>query len=354
MTKTQTKAAAKTATMQYNEWQLPHDFVTENGVRIPTPVIAYHTAGRLNEKRSNVIWVMHALTANSDVASWWPAMVGPGLLMDTNKYFIISANILGSCYGTTGPLSENPQTGTPYYREFPFVTIRDMVRLHQELRRHLGIQTLDMLIGGSIGGYQALEWAIMEPGLPRHLVLLATSARSSPWSIAFNESQRLALKADPTLHEAHPDAGRHGLRAARSIALLSYRNSMTYDATQKEPHNSTMQGFRVSSYQQYQGDKLVKRFNAQSYKVLLDAMDSHNAARNRHSVTEALKHVQAKTLIIGIASDYLFPVSEQQTLAEAIPGAELQVIDSHYGHDGFLIETEAITQTIRQFKTGNR
>ena len=354
MSKTQTKPATEISTMAYKEWQLPHDFVTEAGERIPRPVVAYHTAGRLNKARDNVIWVAHALTANSDVASWWPKMVGPGLLMDTNKYFVISANILGSCYGTTGPLSVNPETGKPYFQSFPFVTIRDMVRLHQELRLQLGIKSIEMLIGGSIGGYQALEWAVMEPQLPRHVVLLATSARSSPWSIAFNESQRMALQADPTFKEQKTGAGQAGLRAARSIALLSYRNSTTYNKTQQEPSRDNLQNFRASSYQQYQGDKLVKRFNALSYHVLLNAMDSHNIARHRKSRSQVLAQVKARTLVIGIQSDYLFPVAEQETLAKGISNAHLCVIDSHYGHDGFLIETATITNEVRAILSGTR
>lgn len=344
-----TETATQTARMQYQEWQAPADFWTEEGTRIARPVIGYHTAGRMNARGDNVVWVAHALTANSDVADWWPQMVGPGRLLDTERYFVVSANVLGSCYGTTGPASVSAETGRRYYGDFPFITIRDMVRLHQHLRRYLGIAGLKMLIGGSIGGYQALEWAIMEPELTERLVLLATSAQSSPWTVAFNESQRMALQADASFGERRPEAGRAGLRAARSIALLSYRNSATYNATQAETNGELTRDFRASSYQRYQGDKLVKRFDAYAYKVLLDAMDSHDVGRGRGPVQVALARIRARTLVIGVQSDYLFPAEEQRRLAEEIPGAALELLKSGYGHDGFLVETGKITRMVREW-----
>jgi homoserine O-acetyltransferase len=209
-------------------------FPLDLGGVLPELTIGYHTHGQLNESKNNVIWICHALTANSDPMEWWPGLVGPGKLFDPEKHFIVCANMLGSCYGTTGPLSINPATGSPWYLDFPKITIRDMVAAHEILRQHLGIDKIHTAIGGSIGGHQAMEWAISRPALFENLVLLATNAVITPWAIAFNHSQRLAIEADPTFHQGIPDGGSSGLRAARSIALLSYRNRQTYNRTQQE------------------------------------------------------------------------------------------------------------------------
>jgi len=324
-------------------------FTTEGGAVFNGLEIAYHTWGTLNESRDNVIWVCHALTANSDVEAWWPGMVGEGLAFDTSKYFILCANILGSCYGTTGPLSVNPATGNAWRNDFPVITIRDIVNLHEVLRKHLEISSIELIIGASIGGYQSLEYSIMYPGLIKHLVFIAAGARQTPWAIAFNESQRLAIEADPTFYNGEPDGGSKGLRAARSIALLSYRTSYAYNKTQAEEDDDKMDSYKASSYQDYQGDKLVKRFNAWSYYRISQLSDSHNIGRGRGGVKNALKLVTAKTLCIGIRSDILYPVDEQKFVAQNIVNARYSEIDSFYGHDGFLIETEQVTELIKNF-----
>lgn len=324
-------------------------FQFESGTVLSSLKITYSTYGSLNKNRDNVIWVCHALTANSEVETWWQGLVGPNSLYDPAKYFIVCANILGSCYGTSGPLETNPETGKPYYLTFPSVTIRDMVKAHQLLREHLAISSIHTCIGGSMGGQQALEWAIMEPSLIENLILLATNAFHSPWGIAFNESQRLAIKADSTWKEESAEAGKNGLKAARAIALLSYRHYNTYKATQAEKDLNKVDDFCAVSYQNYQGDKLVKRFNCHSYLYLSHAMDSHNVGRNRGSVESALAAVQAKTLCIGICTDILFPVSEQSFLAQHISNASYEEIESLYGHDGFLIETSKIEKLIAGF-----
>lgn len=328
-----------------------HDkpFQLESGAVLKNIKITYSTYGALNASGDNVIWVCHALTANSEVETWWQGLVGVGALYDPTKYFIVCANIIGSCYGTSGPLDINPETGKPYYLSFPSVTIRDMVKAHQLLKEHLEISSIHTCIGGSMGGQQALEWAIIEPGLIRNLIVLATNASHSPWGIAFNESQRMAIKADPTWKNESADAGREGLKAARAIALLSYRSYNTYEATQSEEDVNKTDNFCAVSYQNYQGEKLVKRFNCHSYLYLSHAMDSHNVGRNRKSIEAALHIIQSKTLCIGIKSDILFPVTEQQFLAEHIPGASYEEIESLYGHDGFLIETLKIEKLIRDF-----
>ncbi|HEX8545672.1 MAG TPA: homoserine O-acetyltransferase, partial [Cytophagaceae bacterium] len=263
-------------------------FICVSGAEIQGLTIHYSTLGTLNSNHDNVIWICHALTANSDVSAWWSGLIGHGKLYDPNKHFIICANILGSCYGTSGPIEINPKTARPYYLDFPFITIRDMVGVHEILKDALNITKIHTCIGGSLGGQQAMEWAILNPILIENLVLLATNAFHSPWGIAFNEAQRMAIQADPSWKNLTPDAGREGLKAARAIALLSYRNYHTYECSQKEDDDIKVDNFKASSYQNYQGEKLVNRFNCHAYWYLTKAMDSHHVGRGRGSAEGAL------------------------------------------------------------------
>ncbi|MCX2574456.1 homoserine O-acetyltransferase family protein [Pedobacter sandarakinus] len=324
-------------------------FKLESGKKIKNLQIAYQTYGKLNANRDNVIWVCHALTANADVFEWWEGLFGANALFNPNDHYIICANVLGSNYGTTNPLSTNPVTGLPYYLAFPQFTVRDFVSAHQLLATHLGIDQIKLLIGGSLGGQQAVEWAIIEARRIANLILVATNAVHSPWGIAFNESQRLAITADRTFFANQPNGGEKGLKAARSIALLSYRTYDAYGSTQVESVNDKTDQFRAASYQNYQGEKLTNRFNAYSYYYLTKAMDSHNVGRNRKSISEALKQILANTLVIGIENDFLFPISEQKYLADHIKDAQFAAIHSAYGHDGFLIETNVLTNIIGTF-----
>lgn len=324
-------------------------FKLENGKKLRKLNIAYQTYGKLNAKKDNVIWACHALTANSDVLDWWKGLFGNNALFNPDEHFIVCANVLGSHYGSTSPLSNNPVTGQPYYLAFPEFSIRDLVAAHRLLAAHLGIGNIKVLIGGSLGGQQALEWSVTDPAAIENLILIATNALHSPWGIAFNESQRLAITADRSFYAQKPDGGLKGLKVARSIALLSYRTYDAYAATQLESVNDKTGGFRASSYQNYQGEKLCKRFNAYSYWYLSKAMDSHNVGRGRNSVTDALALVKANTLVIGIENDVLFPQSEQEYLARNIRGAEFYSLKSAYGHDGFLIETDTLTNVIGNF-----
>jgi homoserine O-acetyltransferase len=330
-------------------------FITETGIELPSLEIAYNTWGTLNAGADNVIWVCHALTANSDVESWWPGMVGKDLLFDPGKYFIVCANVLGSCYGTTGPASVNPSTGKQWLNDFPLITVRDLVRVHEILRVHLGIKSIHTIIGASIGGYQALEYSIMYPGLVRRLIVLASGARQTPWALAFSESMRLAMQADETFTSGRPDGGKKGLKAARSVALISYRTMYAYNQTQKEDDDEKLTSFRAASYQAYQGEKLVKRFNPYSYWCLTCLSDTHNLGRGRGGVVNALKLIKARVLCVGIKSDLLFPTDDQKFITSHSNDAEYVEIDSFYGHDGFLIETELVTRVIRSFweKTSN-
>lgn len=317
----------------------------ENGEYLTEPSIAYHTYGDASKP---VVWVCHALTANSEVFDWWAGLFGPTEAFNPQDYFIVCSNVLASCYGTTGPLSKNPVTGQPYFHAYPRITIRDMVAAHEALRRHLGIQKIYLLLGGSLGGQQALEWAIQQPQLIDHLALIATNARHSAWGIAFNEAQRMAIEADGTWRQSQPHAGDAGMRAARATALLSYRNYGTYGQFQTDQEPALDQ-YRASTYQQYQGEKLSRRFNAFSYYRLAQAMDTHHVGRGRESVESALSSIKARTLVVGISSDVLFPTTEQQYLARYIPAARYLEIDSDYGHDGFLIETQQLGEALTTF-----
>ncbi|MFT5833378.1 MAG: homoserine O-acetyltransferase [Cognaticolwellia sp.] len=328
-------------TYKYNQ-----TFALELGEELPYLEIAYHTYGKLNKDKSNVVWVCHALTANSDVFDWWSGLFGENDLYNPESNFIVCANILGSCYGTTSPLQT---TKNKKYHKFPMVTIRDMVNAHEVLRKHLRIEKINTIIGGSMGGQQALEWNIQQPDLFENLILLATNARHSPWGIAFNESQRMAIENDSTWQLSTVSAGLKGLKAARSMALLSYRSYFAYNQTQQEIDDNKTDNFKASSYQRYQGEKLIKRFNAFSYYRLSQAMDSHNLGRNRESIEIALRKITANTLVIGINTDFLFPPNEQRFIAKHIENSRFVEIESFYGHDGFLVETDKLTEIIQVF-----
>ena len=323
----------------------------ESGEILPEVVIAYDTFGTLSEAKDNVIWVCHALTANSDVKDWWPNTVEEGRFLDPNKYFIVCANFLGSHYGTTSPLSINPTTGEKWYYDFPRITVRDMVTCHRLLAKHLGIDRVKLLIGSSIGGFQCMEWAVTEPDFMENLALIATTTNTEPWAAAFNESQRMAIRADGTWGQLRDDAGLDGMAVARSIALISYRGAPAYNATQQDRENLTDAAFerRAHTYQQHQGEKLRRRFNAFSYYRMTEAVDSHNIGRGRGSVANALRRIKARTLVVAISSDILFPVEAHIPMRQYIPDVEYHLIESSFGHDGFLVEHEKLNNIITNF-----
>ena len=313
--------------------------------------IAYDTYGERNADDSNIIWVCHALTASSDVESWWPEMIGEGKLLDSSRDFIICANFLGSHYGTTGPLSVNPATGEKWYGDFPQFTIRDMAACHQRLADHLNIKRVKLLIGSSIGGFQCLEWSLSNPDLAENLVLIATGAKTTPWISAFNESQRMILENDATFGERRDDAADKGLSVARSVALLSYRGGPAYCLTQQdnEELKDNLFSRRVHSYQRYQGEKLRTRFDAYSYYRISQAVDSHDIGRGRGGVERALQAIKSRTFVVGITSDILFTEVENRYLADNIKGSQYHLIDSSFGHDGFLVEAESLNRLILEF-----
>lgn len=330
-------------------FQHTEEFSLENGEFLQGFELAYTTMGTLNPAKDNVVWICHAFTGNADPSDWWSGLVGAGGLFNPEEHFIICANILGSHYGSTNPLSINSKTGEPYYFSFPMLTNRDVVNSFELLREHLGIKKFKTLMAGSLGGQHALEWAVSKPDISEELILFSTNAVHSPWGIAFNESQRMAIEADPTWRTSDPKAGNDGMRIARAIALLSYRNYQTYNRTQSRDEGQ-IDFFRANTYQNYQGEKIQKRFNAYSYWLLTKMFDSHDVGRERGGVEKALKTVIAKTLVIGISSDFLFPVEEQRLIAEHIPDGVFKEIDSTYGHDGFLIEFEAMRKAILDWR----
>ena len=335
--------------MKRQEYIYDGKFEFEAGGSIENLKVTYHTSEEewKPEDKRKVIWICHALTANSDAEDWWPELVGPGKLFDTEKYFVICANMLGSAYGSSGPASVDPMTGSPYFFDFPKITVRDIVRANSLVCRHLGIRHIDLMVGGSIGGFQSVEWAIMEPDTIKKIVLIACGARVTPWLTAWEESQRLALEADPTFRQCESlKGGEAGLRCARSIALISYRSYEGYNSTQAEEDTDCMFADRAASYQRYQGRKLSDRFDAYSYYYLTDSVNSHNAGRGRGGVENALGSITAECTVIGIDSDRLFPTEEQKFMTEHIKGAVYHEIRSGFGHDGFLLENDQLTEII--------
>lgn len=331
---------------QFNQlFTIDKPFTLECGESFDSLTICYSTYGQLNNDASNVIWVCHALTADANPKDWWQGIVGEHDLYNPDDYFIVCANIIGSPYGSTSPLNCEVEKR---FADFPVVSIRDNIKAFIELRKYLRIVKIHTIIGGSMGGHQAMEWAIIEPNIFKHLIMLATSAVLSPWATAFNQSQRLAILADTTWGEHTKYSASNGLKAARSIALLSYRNNIAYNSTQPDKFAFDKET-KVISYQNYQGKKLVERFGAYSYFALTKTMDSHDIGRNRGGVEKALKIIKAKTLVLCINTDVLFPLSDAKQMVDNIKGVKLNIVNSDFGHDGFLIETELITQCIKKF-----
>jgi homoserine O-acetyltransferase/O-succinyltransferase len=329
-------------------FQSKNPFLLESGVALPAIEIAYHTYGALNTRKDNVIWVFHALTANSDALDWWSGLVGEGMIFDPQHYYIVCANMLGSPYGSTAPTTINPQTSSAYRDTFPLITIRDIVKSHQLLAHHLGITQVYLGLGGSMGGQQTLEWAIQMPHFFKNIAVIACGAKQSPWAIALNEAQRMAIEADPTIYTDAPSAGSKGMAAARAIGMVSYRTYESFNRQQQDS-DERFSEHKAASYQRYQGLKLSNRFEAWSYVSLSRTMDSHDVGRGRGGAATALNKIIAHTLVVGIESDVLFPVSEQVFIAAHIMGAQFEIIPSYYGHDGFLVEYEKLTKLLRVF-----
>lgn len=321
-------------------------FKLNSGESIANFTLAYQCFGQLNTQKDNVVWVCHALTANTNPLEWWNGLVGVDRVIDPDKHFIICVNMLGSCYGSTNALDQNPKTGCSYLLDFPLISIKDFSDLLEKLRISLKIPTIHVLIGASMGGMHAMQWAIQLKEKVKKLVLLATSAKHTPWGIAFNQAQRLAIEADASFGRDSKDAGRNGLIAARAMAMLSYRTSDIYNNRQADDYLDLKQKPRALTYQVYQGKKLADRFDAYAYYNLSKSMDSHHIGRGWESTPIALSKIKAKTLIISISSDLLFPREEQNYLVKHITNAKLFQINSIFGHDAFLVETQKFASEI--------
>lgn len=358
--------------MRYFTFAEDEPFPLESGARLGPITVAYETYGTLNEERSNAVLVPHALTGDSHCAShfegdepgWWEGIVGPGKAIDTRRWFVICANVLGGCQGSTGPASINPRTGRPYGMSFPVITVGDMVRVQRELLRHLGIERVAAVIGGSMGGMQTLEWALLFPEMTGAIVPIAAPGRSSPQSIAYNEVGRQAIYMDPGWNRGDYYDGegpRRGLALARMVGMITYQSDASMwskfgrelmNAGADQIYDLRTQ-FQVESYLHYQGEKLVERFDANSYIYLTRALDLFDVGRGRGGYRQALSQIRVPTLVIGISSDILYPTYQQreiaQILAEEGAPVEYREIECPYGHDGFLIEVQQMTEALQSF-----
>lgn len=347
-------------------------FRLESGQEIGPITVAYETYGTLAADQSNVVLIPHALTGDTHCAShhpgdepgWWEGLVGPGKAIDTDRYFVICSNVLGGCQGTTGPASINPATGRPYGSSFPVITIGDMVRVQRELLRVLGIERIHAVIGGSMGGMQTLEWGRAFPEMIDGIVPIATPGRASPQSIAFNEVGRQAIFMDPMWQggDYYGSPGpQKGLALARMVGMITYQSDASMwkkfgrdlmNASEEKIFDLNTQ-FQVESYLNYQGEKLVARFDANTYVYLTRALDLFDLGRGCRSYEEGVAQIRVPTLVIGISSDILYPPYQQQEIVEHLQAAgvdaQYKEIDCPFGHDGFLIETGQMTQVLGEF-----
>ncbi len=346
------------------------------GGKLESVTVAYQSFGELNRNKDNVIIVNHALTGNAHVAGiiddfeienskscerlnaynkmfkgkegWWSPIIGSGKAIDTNKYFVLCSNILGSCYGTTGPTSNIKNFNQTYQTNFPQITVRDMIKVQKELIDKLGISKIKLVVGGSLGGMQVLEWAIMYPDLINKIMPIATSAAHSSWAIGLNEASRNAIINDPEWKNGnYKNQPEKGMSLARKIAMISYRSFDSFNKKFDRDFIEKQNIFELESYLNYQGEKLTKRFDANTYLCLSKAMDFHDVGKDRGGITKALTSIKADTMCIGINSDILYPTEEQKGIMKQIPNAEYSEINSIHGHDAFLIEFDQLDKILR-------
>jgi homoserine O-acetyltransferase len=347
----------------------------QRGGQLGPVTLAYETWGTLNAQGNNAILITHALTGNSHAhdirhsddpkKAWWNPLIGPGRPFDTSRYFVICSNVLGGCAGSTGPSSLDPNSGIPYGMRFPVITIRDMVRAQRFLVEHLGVRQLAMVAGGSIGGQQALEWAISYPDLVQKAVVVAATAALTAQAIAFSEVGRQAIMADPLWQNGHYPPGQGpeaGLSIARMLAMITYQSEegmemrfarrLARTTALPAPGRSADLGerFDVENYLYYQGESLVRRFDANSYLYISRAMDMYDVSEGYPSLEAALRRLRSKALFIGIRSDFLFPAARVRWLADlarSLGGESTYVeLDSPHGHDAFLKEWEQLTNAL--------
>ncbi len=351
-------------------------FATESGIALADVTVAYETWGTLDERGANAILLCHAWTGDSHVTGpagrghptpgWWEGMVGPGRPIDTNRWYVVCANVLGGCQGSTGPASPHPADGRPYASRFPVLTIRDMVRAQAKLADHLGVDCWHAVIGGSMGGMQVLEWAIMYPHRVRSMIPIATCMQATAQQIAWGAIGRRAIALDPRwrggdYYDADPDDGpEEGLAIARMVAQVTFRSDNVFtDRFGRDLIDRTSdtfglwQQFEVERYLEHHGTKLIHRFDANSYLVIGKAMDLHDVARGRGNLAAAMARVRAASLAIGISSDLLYPNYQQRQIDEMLRSEGVSSryveIDSPHGHDAFLINLDQIGEPIADF-----
>lgn len=338
---------------------LAEPLLLESGEVLPEVVIAYRTWGQLSGRADNAVIVCHALTGSADADRWWQPLFGRDRSLDPDRDFIVCSNVLGGCYGSTGPITPAPD-GKPWGARFPRITVRDQVRAQIALATALGIRRIRFVIGGSLGGLQALEWALLDPERVEAVVSIAASGRHSAWCVAWSEAQRLALAADAKFRAGdYPltDPPVAGLAAARAVAMLTYRTPSSLEkrfgrAAGKEIFGRRAQApgdFAISGWLHHQGASLVQRFDANSYRLLLDAMDTHDLARNRGAYEHVLRQVRQRVLIGSITSDALYVAADQRSLHLLLPNSDLLRIESEHGHDGFLIDAADFEPALRRF-----
>lgn len=333
------------------------EFQFEDGSAFGAVPVAYQTWGRLNAAGDNCVLVCHALTGNTDVADWWLELFGPGRALDTDRDFVVCANIIGSPYGTFSPVTRDSRSEKAFGANFPVPTIRDTVNLHRLLLEQLDVRRIRMCIGGSMGGMHALEWAFHSDFVDA-IVPIACGGRHSAWCIAWSEAQRQAIFCDPHWNGgnyseiAGPDLG---LAIARMIAMTTYRSFDSFGARfgREVSEDSSDPQFAMRGYLHYQGAKLVDRFDANCYVCLTESMDTHDVSRGRGEYFSVLSQIKQPALVVGIDSDMLYPLSEQRELVSAMKNAELQVLEAPHGHDSFLIERTRLNEIIVDWRRRN-
>jgi homoserine O-acetyltransferase len=350
----------------------------DGGNTLRDVTIAYETWGRLDDSHSNAVLICHAWTGDSHASGpagrghpapgWWEEVVGPGLAIDTDRWFVVCANVLGGCQGSTGPASPHPDDGRPYGSRFPVVTIRDMVRAQARLADHLGIDVWHSVVGGSMGGMQVLEWAITFPHRVRSIVPVATCAQATAQQIAWGAIGRRAIRLDPNWHggdyydAAEGEGPWEGLSIARMVAQVTFRSDNVFtdrfgrelaDGATHHDRLDLWQRFEVERYLDHHGDKLIRRFDANSYLLIGKAMDLHDVARGRGGLRQAMHRIAGPALVIGISSDMLYPTYQQRQIHDLLldrPGPSHYVeVDSPHGHDAFLIDVDQVGPPVAEF-----